>query len=151
MVEEEKTVIPKTTRPAPPEEKKAKPQFVPKISPIKREEERKPTAPAKFSPEIPVPTTPTIPNVLVGMVLDPQGKIIEGAIIEIRDEKGNPVRAFKTNKLGQFMIATPLANGTYEIETEKQGYEFDLIKVSLTGKIVPPIEIRAKKEVAIAD
>ena len=64
--------------------------------------------------------------------------------MEIRDSQGNPVRAFKTNKLGQFLSATPLHPGEYEIETEKEGFEFDIIKVSLEGKILSPIEIISK-------
>lgn len=155
VVEEEgKYIGTKPAAPQPPTvpREEIKPKFTPKIvPPVKRKREEKPATEAKFSQEISVPSAPTIPNVLVGMVLDPRGDIIEGAIMEIRDSEGNPVRAFRTSKLGQFMIATPLANGTYEIETEKEGYQFDLIKLSLTGKIVPPIEIRAKKEVPVAD
>jgi hypothetical protein len=100
--------------------------------------------PAQFAPEIPIPSTPTIPNILVGMVKDNQGKIVEGAILEIRDEQGNPVRALRSNKLGQFRIATPLSSGTYEIEIEKEGILFDIVKIELKGEIVQPIEIKAK-------
>ena len=96
---------------------------------------------AKFTPDVVVPATPQIPNLIVGYVRDKQGKIIEGAILEIREASGNPVRAFKTNKLGQFLSATPLHPGEYEIETEKEGFSFDIIKVKLDGKIMPPIEI----------
>lgn len=99
---------------------------------------------AKFTPNVVVPATPSLPNLMVGFIRDKQGKLIEGAILEIRDAKGNPVRAFKTNKLGQFLSATPLHNGTYEIETEKEGHQFDIIKVNLEGKILPPIEIISK-------
>jgi len=98
----------------------------------------------KFIPNTIIPTTPTLPNLIVGSIKSKQGKIIEGAILEIRDSLGNPVRAFKTNKLGQFLSATPLLNGEYEIETEKEGYQFDIIKVNLEGKILPPIEITSK-------
>jgi len=118
---------------------KAKP-FKIKIEP----EKRKPAVKAKISPKLPFPQTPKTPNLLVGMVLDSEGKIIEGAIIEIRSSKGVPVRALKTNKLGQFRIVTQLKNDTYEIETEKEGYTFDIIKVELKGEPVQPIEIRAK-------
>jgi len=76
--------------------------------------------------------------------MDKEGKIVEGAIMEIRDAQGNPVRALRTNPLGQFRIATPLPNGIYEIETEKEGLIFDLVKIALKGEIVQPIEIRAK-------
>lgn len=105
---------------------------------------KKPSFSAKISPNLPIPTTPTRPNILVGMLLDNQGSLIEGAILEVRNSKGMPVRALKTNKLGQFMIATPLENDTYEIETEKEGLEFDIIKIEVKGEIIPPIEIRAK-------
>lgn len=98
----------------------------------------------QFTPQIPLPSVPTIPNILVGMVVDPEGRLVEGAIIEIRDSQGSPVRAFKTNRLGQFRIVTPLPNDTYEVEIEKENLKFDIIKVILKGDIVPPIEIRAK-------
>lgn len=111
-----------------------------KIEPIKRGT----AVEAKLSSELPIPQTPQTPNILVGMALDPKGNLIEGAILEIRDSQGIPVRALKTNRLGQFRIATPLKDGVYEIETEKEGYLFDIIKITLKGEIVAPIEIRAK-------
>jgi len=153
VVEEERVSIgQRTTLPTPTPEEKILSQFTPQIVPtIKRKREEKPAMAAKFSQEISMPNTPTFPNVLVGMVLEPEGNIIEGAIIEIRDVEGSPVRALRSSRLGQFMIATPLPNGTFEIETEKEGYQFDLIKITLSGTIVPPIEIRAKKEVPVAN
>lgn len=99
---------------------------------------------AKFSSDVVVPATPSLPNLTVGYVRDKEGKLIEGAILEIRDSSDNPVRAFKTNKLGQFLSATPLHNGAYEIETSKEGFEFDIIKINLEGKILSPIEIISK-------
>ena len=105
---------------------------------------RKPLVAAKTNQQLPIPSTPTRPNIIVGMVLDKEGKIIEGAILEIRNQQGIPVRALRTSRLGQFMIATPLPNGLYEIETEKEGYQFDIIKIEVKGEIIQPIEIRAK-------
>lgn len=99
---------------------------------------------AKTTKELPIPTPPSIPNIITGMVLDKNGEIIEGAILEIRNEQGIPVRALRTNKIGQFTIATPLENGSYEIEIEKEGYKFDIIKFEAKGEIINPIEIRAK-------
>ncbi|MGI5826169.1 MAG: hypothetical protein ACOX50_02020 [Patescibacteria group bacterium] len=103
-----------------------------------------PKVEAKFAPSTAMPTKPAIPNLLTGFVHDPEGKIIEGAILEIRDSGGIPVRAFKTNKLGQFQSATPLPSGNYEIETEKEGFKFDIIKIELKGEILAPIEIVSK-------
>lgn len=93
---------------------------------------------------LPFPSLPEKPNVLVGMVLDPDGKIIENAIIEMSDQSNIPVRATKTNKLGQFFSVTPLKNGQYVIKTDKPGFSFDIISITLSGKIYPPLEIRAK-------
>lgn len=93
---------------------------------------------------LPFPSTPATPNTAVGMVLDKDNKIIENAIIEIRDPNGTPVRATKTNKLGQFISTTPLKNGTYQLQVDKDGYEFDLISLELKGQILPPLKIQAK-------
>lgn len=99
---------------------------------------------ARFEPSAAPPVTPEAPNVVVGQVLTSEGKIVEGAILEIRDEQGRPVRALKTNKVGHFSIVTPLKSGVYEIETEKEGMSFEVIKFEAAGQIIPPIEILAK-------
>lgn len=87
---------------------------------------------------------PSLPNIISGMLFDRQGKLLENAIIEIKDSAGYPVRALRSNKLGQFRSASPLENGLYQIEIEKEGLNFDIIKINLEGKIVPPLEIKAK-------
>lgn len=104
----------------------------------------KTTQQATLKPELPIPAPPTEPNVIVGMVLDKNGNITENAVVTIKDPNGNVARAQKTNKIGQFFIFTPLQNGAYEIEVEKQGLAFDIIKIELKGEPVPPVEIRAK-------
>lgn len=93
--------------------------------------------------EIPMPDKSDVPNMVVGMVTNMEGKIIEGAIVEIQDEKGNPSRVLKTNSLGQFKTTTPLADGNYLVITEKEHYNFDRVNINLTGKIVEPIKIKA--------
>ena len=99
---------------------------------------------AQFSTQASPPTPPTIPNTISGQIIDTQGKIVEGAILEIRDAAGRPVRALKTNMLGHFMIATPLLDGNYEIIIEKDGLTFDTVTFETRGEIIPPIAIRAK-------
>lgn len=94
--------------------------------------------------EIPMPDIPDLPNLVVGMVLDQNHKIVEGAIIEIQDKEGNPSRVLKTNKLGQFKTLTQLSNGKYLVVTEKENLEFDRVEINLGGKIVEPIKILAK-------
>lgn len=94
--------------------------------------------------EIPMPDIPEIPNIVVGMATDLKGKIVEGAIVEIQDEHGNPNRVLKTNSLGQFKTSSPLLNGKYLIICEKEGHEFDRVDLVLDGRIVQPIKIISK-------
>lgn len=93
--------------------------------------------------EIPMPDIPEVPNLLVGMVTDSLGKIVEGAIVEIQDEMGNPSRVLKTNALGQFRSSTQLANGKYLIIPEKDDLRFDRVEINLNGKIIEPVRIKA--------
>ncbi|RLC34840.1 hypothetical protein DRH14_02100 [Candidatus Shapirobacteria bacterium] len=92
---------------------------------------------------VPMPVTPTMPNVLSGMVMGKNGKIIEEAIVEVQDDKGNSVRVFRTNSLGQFKSANQLASGKYLVITEKDGYKFNRVNVELKGEILEPIRIEA--------
>ncbi|MFA4827034.1 MAG: PrgI family protein [Candidatus Shapirobacteria bacterium] len=107
-----------------------------------KKEKLKATGRASFG-SIPMPDIPEIPNIVVGMVTDTAGKIVEGTILEILDAEGNPVRVLKTNALGQFRISTPLANGQYLIIPEKKGLNFDRVSIDLLGKIVQPIKIQS--------
>jgi len=84
------------------------------------------------------------PNVISGIVSGPDGNSLEGIILVIHDANGIPVRAIKTNKLGQFISATPLPNGRYTIEIEGQGVGFDVISLNLNGQVLSPMEIKAK-------
>lgn len=86
----------------------------------------------------------TFPNVINGIVKDKTGNYLEGAVAVIYDKEGLPVRALKTNKLGQFSGSTPLPNGVYTLELEKEGFTFDVLQIELTGKVLPPLIIVAK-------
>lgn len=94
---------------------------------------------------IPSLTLTAIPNIINGIITDSQGSYIEGAIIVAHDRQGLPVRALKTNKLGQFIAATPLPDGQYTISVEKDDLSFDVIQLELAGKILNPVVISAKR------
>jgi len=100
---------------------------------------------AQFSIDAAPPSPPTTPNTLTGQVIDQKKHIVEGAIMEIRDSMGRPVRALKSNKLGHFMVVTPLMSGKYEIITEKDGFNFESLGFEATGTIIPPIAIYGNK------
>ncbi len=116
------------------------------------EVEKKQTSTVKFVPsqmatQIGVPQ-PTVPNVLCGIIKDSSGEILTNVLIEVQDKNGNPLRALKTSRLGQFAVATPLENGTYTIHFEdiRGLFQFDIIEVTLDGKIFPAMEVRAKNQ-----
>jgi len=99
---------------------------------------------AQFSQQAALPFPPTIPNTITGQVVDANGKIIEGVILEIRDLAGRPVRALRSNKVGHFIIVTALANGQYDLIADKTGFDFDPVTFEAKGEIIPPILIRSK-------
>ncbi len=97
----------------------------------------------QFSPDAAPPSPATIPNVIVGQVMTAQNKIVEGAILEIKDFQGRPVRALKTNKAGHFMIVTPLPNGSYQMNVEKEGLTFSPLSFEIHGAIISPMAVKA--------
>lgn len=91
-----------------------------------------------------IPSLPQFPNLIVGIVKDSKGNLLPNILVDVKDQDGTSVRAFKTNKLGQFQSATQLLNGTYTIELEdpRGQFKFDRITVVLDGKVVLPLEIQ---------
>lgn len=89
------------------------------------------------------PQLPDIPNIVLGVIKDPRGKVMPNILVEIMDTQGIPVRAFKTNALGQFTAATPLSNGEYTVilDDPRKQNEFEQIHIILNGKIFNPLEI----------
>lgn len=97
----------------------------------------------KFSTSVAPPYVPTIPNTISGQVMDSSGNVVEGVILEIKDDKGRAVRALRTNKTGSFLIVTPLTNGRYEIFADKEGLTFNSTNFDADGQIIQPIAIKA--------
>ena len=141
---EEPSVVP---HPLHPREEPLPPEPIPEIplAPFESSHyQAQATKDATFSTKIPIPVTPTVSNIVVGMVLTSDNRIVENAILEIRElSSGHPVRAMRTNKIGQFSITTPLKNSAYEIITEKEPLDFEPIRFTALGDIIPPIEIHA--------
>ncbi|MBP7927872.1 hypothetical protein KAZ57_01860, partial [Patescibacteria group bacterium] len=68
-------------------------------------------------------------------------------VMLIKNSSGEPVRALKTNSLGQFAIGSPLGTGLYSVEADPSnvpGQTFDIITVEVKGEVIPPIEISGK-------
>jgi hypothetical protein len=95
-----------------------------------------------------LPRLTTFSNVVTGIVKDNVGGLLPGVLVTVRDKEGVPLRALKTNKLGQFAASTQLPNGTYivEIEDPRNRFTFDRAQITLNGAVMPAIEIVAKSK-----
>ena len=95
-----------------------------------------------------LPRLTNIANVIAGLVKDGSGNLLPGILVTVTDHEGVPVRALKTNKLGQFAASTPLGPGTYfvEIEDPRQRFTFSRVQITLNGAVVPALEIMAKSQ-----
>lgn len=83
------------------------------------------------------------PNVVSGIVRTKEGKLLPGVVVIVKDEKARPVRAMKTNSLGQFITTTALQSGVYTIELSRNEYSFGRFEVNLTGDVLPTYEFVA--------
>lgn len=120
------------------------------VAPIVAGDEMISTKQAIFSVDAAPPNPPTTPNVIVGQVVDQNRKIVEAAIIEVRDSSGRPVRALRSNRAGHFITVTPIDNGKYDIITEKDGYEFSPVSFEANGNLIPPILVQGRSVIAQA-
>lgn len=95
-----------------------------------------------------LPRLTTFPNVVTGILKDFDGGLLPGVLVTVKDPDGVPVRALKTNKLGQFAASTPLPNGVYIIEVEdpRGRFQFDRVQFTLNGSILPAIQVVAKSK-----
>ena len=101
------------------------------------------------SPKIPhakiPPLVRDLPNVINGLVREKDGRLIDGAVVIVKDDENEPVRALKTNGLGQFIITTPVPNGRFTVSVEKRGLTFDIITVDVLGGVLEPLEFIARE------
>jgi len=118
------------------------PSLLDRISPLERITGLKNVT---FNPDLPFPDKPTVPNKVVGMVVDTKGQAVPNAIVEILTPSGMPARAVKTNPLGQFFITTPLNNGEYIIKAEKDQLDFSAMQLVINNTVLPPLEVKANE------
>lgn len=117
--------------------------FTPSAATPKIETKNVKSIPQSMGKSVGLPTVPTFPNLITGIVKDPRDNALPNILVEVKDKEGNPVRAFKTNGLGRFLSATPLPNGIYTIEFEdpKGQNKFDAIQITVKNEIIMPFEI----------
>jgi len=87
------------------------------------------------------------PNVLSGVVRDSSGNALGDILILVKNSRGDTVRALKTNSLGQFVVSTPLPNGSYTVEvssSNKTNLTFAIIPVEVKGEIIPTLDVVGK-------
>lgn len=91
---------------------------------------------------ITLPASPKLPNLVTGVVVDQNDKLVENAIVQIVSGDGIPARAMKTNSLGQFYTSTPLGVGSYIIEIDRPGLSFSPQQITINNTVLSPIELR---------
>lgn len=95
-----------------------------------------------------LPRLTNVPNVISGIIKDDENNFLPAILVTVTSKDNMPMRALKTNKLGQFAASTPLPNDTYVVEAEdpRSRYTFDRAQITLNGQVVPGIEIIAKSQ-----
>ena len=94
--------------------------------------------------------SPSIANIIWGLVITNYqgGKVpVPGVVVVIRNQRNEVVRAVKTSALGKFGITTPLINGAYTVEVDKEkksGLTFEISAFEAKGEPIPTIEIVGK-------
>ncbi len=78
-------------------------------------------------------------NVVSGIVLTKDNKILMNAVVIIKDSTSTPIRAVKTNQLGQFYLRTPLPSGQYNVDVTYSGLSFNPVGLNLDGNKVSPL------------
>lgn len=95
-----------------------------------------------------LPRLTTFPNVVTGIIKDYDNNLLPGVLVTVQDKDGIPLRALKTNKLGQFAASTQLPNGVYVVEVEdpRGRFLFDRVQITLNGAVMPALQIIAKSK-----
>lgn len=94
--------------------------------------------------------SPTVANIIWGVVITVYqgGKVpVPGVVVVIRNQRKEVVRAVKTSAQGKFGITTPLINGAYTVEVDKEkrsGLIFDITAFEAKGEPIPTIEVVGK-------
>lgn len=83
------------------------------------------------------------PNQVSIVVVDSKGNLLTDVVGIMKDSSGTPIRASKSNKLGQMLFSSSVSNGKYRITISKKGHIFPKITVVLDGNILSSFEIRA--------
>lgn len=98
---------------------------------------------AAINPNLPFPQKELPPNTVMGMVLTKDNKLVDRAVVAIKNTQGKIVRSLSTNILGQFFTSAPLPNGTYAVAVKKDGLSFPEQQFTLSGVAAAPLELKA--------
>ena len=94
--------------------------------------------------------SPTTPNIIWGVVITTyqNNRVpVPSVVVLVRNQRSEVVRAVKTNAQGKFGITTPLINGSYTVEVDKErksGLNFPVTAIEAKGGPIPTLEITGK-------
>ncbi len=117
--------------------------LTPAIAIPKQESQTVRVVPKEMGKTAGLPFVSDVPNLIMGIIKGPRQNPLANILVEVKDASGNPVRAFKTNALGQFASATPLGNGIYTMSFEdpKEQNKFDVVEIKAEGNVLMPLEV----------
>ncbi len=101
----------------------------------------KPSTPAQVKP------LTDANDIVSGIVTDDKGNVVQGLVLMVKNNKGEAVRAVKTDALGNFVLSTPLDRGVYTVEPSPSSnldLRFDIISVEVNGSVLPPIQLTGR-------
>ena len=124
--------------------KEVPPPKTPPPPPAPRQEPRQVPRPKTVVPDRPDQPLANVPNIIRGVVQDRAGHLLEDVLVIVKDTDGDPIRALKTDSLGQFVISTPVPNGEYSINVAKEGETFAIIKVMADGSVLRALSIKGR-------
>lgn len=76
-------------------------------------------------------------NQIAGFVVDKSGKVISSATVTITNSGDSQQVSVYTDDRGKFILPKALANGTYQIAIQSEGYVFPEFTLQLTGELIP--------------
>lgn len=117
---------------------------------LKSQESEIPPQKKDFVKKVTLPPSPkrlpkltNLPNAINGIILDEKGTPLKDTVVIIKSQTEQPLRAVRSNELGQFLVSSPMPDGKYYLEIHKEGLKFDILEFELKGEILAPIEVYA--------
>lgn len=80
----------------------------------------------------------TLPNTVNGILVDPNGYGLSGALVRLYDKGGTLITSMNSDNTGRFYTYSPLPNNDYIMYVSKNEQNLIGFHVNMTGSVIPP-------------